>query len=281
MTSVAVPGGYAVNVEVSGTGAPLVLLHGFTGSARAWGEFGELLAAQFTLVAVDLPGHGLNEPSGDLQRYSMPQCGDDAVAAVRALGFETAHWLGYSMGGRTALHVAAAHPQALRSLVTIGASAGLDCIEDRIARRSADELLAARIEREGVPNFIDYWERIPLFASQRALPEAQRRAIHAGRLANHAAGLANSLRGMGAGAQEPLHGRLATLTMPALILAGELDEKYVMIGRELAAAMPAARFEAVPDAGHAAHTERPAAAAALAAGFIQSIELKAGGLTTK
>lgn len=272
VTQVSLRDGYAVNAEVSGGGPPLVLLHGFTGSARSWGEFGRVLASQFTVVAVDLAGHGHNSAPTDLYHYTMAQCVDDTVEAVHSLGFEQAHWLGYSMGGRTALHVAAAHPTAVQSLSLIGASPGLDCAEDRIARRSADELLAARIEREGIEAFVDYWENIPLFATQRALSDEARARIREGRLRNTITGLANSLRGMGTGAQEPLHARLATLTMPALIIAGELDQKYVEIGREMALSMPLAHFQAIAGAGHAAQTERPAECAALVASFITSLD---------
>ncbi|MCK9519106.1 MAG: 2-succinyl-6-hydroxy-2,4-cyclohexadiene-1-carboxylate synthase [Dehalococcoidia bacterium] len=257
MTRVDLPGGFALNVEVAGDGPPLVLLHGFTGSARSWGRFGELFAERFTTVAVDLVGHGQSDAPADLEHYAMERCVEDTVTAVAKLGFERAPWLGYSMGGRTALQVANAEPGAVSALVLIGASAGLDCVEDRLARRSADGALATRIERDGVEAFVDYWENIPLFATQQALPGDVRQRVREGRLGNHTVGLANSLRGMGTGAQEPLHERLAEIAIPVLVLAGELDVKYVEIGEQLAAMLPRARFEAIPGAGHAAQLERP------------------------
>ena len=268
MTRIRLADGHHVNVEVDGTGLPLVLLHGFTGSAGGWGRFAELLRERFTTVAVDLPGHGLSDAPAEIERYEMARAVDDAVAAVALAGFARAAWLGYSMGGRTALHVAAAQPQAVASLVLVGASAGLDCTEERLARRTADNALAARIEREGVPAFVRYWESLPLFATMRLLPERERAAVRAGRLANSATGLANSLRGMGTGAQEPLQHRLRELTMPALVLAGEFDPKFVAIGRELVEMMPASRFATVAGAGHAAHLEQPEAAAALVCEFL-------------
>ena len=84
-------------------------------------------------------------------------------------------------------------------VVTFPFNDGIDCGEDRIARVSSDEILARNLERDGVEPFIDYWEGIPLFASQRALPDEVRARIREGRLRNRATGLANSLRGMGAG----------------------------------------------------------------------------------
>lgn len=261
MTRFELERGFSLNVETAGDGPPLVLLHGFTGSAAGWGAFGDLLRTRFTTVAVDIVGHGQSDTPRDLDHYEMATAAADLVEAVRRAGFERAPWFGYSMGGRTALHVALGHPDAVSALLLVGASAGLDCVEDRLARRSADDLLAARIERDGLPAFVDYWENIPLFATQRALPDATREAVRAGRLRNTPGGLANSLRGMGTGAQEALHEHLAQLTMPALVMAGELDRKFVEIGETLAATMPAARFATIPGAGHAAQLEQPDAVA--------------------
>lgn len=271
MTRVELGGGFGLNVEVGGEGPPIVLLHGFTGSGSGWGEFGELLRTRFTTIAPDIVGHGQSDAPDDVDPYRMENVVADLVTAVSKLGFERAAWLGYSMGGRTALHVTNAYPDAVSALVLIGASAGLDCVEDRLARTTADNALAARIEREGVEAFVDYWENIPIFATQKALPAEVRERVRAGRLRNRAIGLANSLRGMGTGAQEPLQHRLDQLAQPTLVLAGELDVKYVETGEQLAASMPNARFAAIPAAGHAAQLERPNETARLIFDFFDTI----------
>lgn len=268
MTRIDVGGGFALNVEVAGAGPPLALLHGFTGSSAAWGEFGSLLAAHFTTIAFDIVGHGDSDAPANLDHYTMERCVEDLVAATALAGFPRTAWLGYSMGARTALHVAAAFPEAVTRLVLIGGSPGIECVEDRIARRSSDESLAARIERDGVEAFVDYWQSIPLFATQAVLPATVREAVRAGRLRNSATGLANSLRGMGAGAQEPLFDRLAGVMQPTLLLAGDLDAKYVAIGETMAEVLPHATFAPVPGAGHAAQLEQPATAAALVHQFL-------------
>jgi len=249
--------GFSLNVELAGDGPPVVLLHGFTGSAASWSPLVDHLGHYFTTLAVDIAGHGFSDKPDYLEPYEMRQAVRDIVRVVSSMRAYKAHWLGYSMGGRTALRAAAMHPGAVDRLVLIGGSPGIALEEERQARVAADEQLARRIEREGVPAFIDYWESIPLFESQRSLPEEVRARIREGRLRNSATGLANSLRGMGAGAQAPLHEKLPAITAPALIMAGEFDNKYVAIGREMAEAMPHARFVAVPGAGHAAHIENP------------------------
>ena len=161
--------------------------------------------------------------------------------------------------GRTALQLAVRHPQLVSALVLEGASPGLAAAQERAARVAADEALAERIERDGVEAFVDEWEALPLFATQVALPRERREAIRAGRLAGSAVGLANSLRGMGTGAQEPLHDRLAEVRAPVLMIAGALDEKFSEIARGMARSLPHATIEVIADAGHAAHVERPAA----------------------
>ena len=148
---------------------------------------------------------------------------------------------------------------ALGRLVLIGASPGLADPGERADRIAADDALADRIQSAGVPAFVDYWESIPLFASQARLPEAQRAAIRRGRLANSPVGLANSLRGMGTGVQPFVDA--GRVTMPVLALAGELDRKFVAIGQEMTSQMACARFELMVGAGHAAHLERPGACA--------------------
>ena len=251
--------GLGLHAEVAGSGPPLVLLHGFTGSAGTWGELTATLAADYTIIAPDLIGHGCSDAPADVERYRMPRAAADLVALVRQLGHERAAWLGYSLGGRTALQVVAQHPEAVEALILEGASPGIADDDERAARVASDEAMAERIERDGVEAFVDTWERVALFASQLALPAETRAAIRATRTANTATGLANSLRGMGAGAQDPLQDRVAGITVPTLLIAGELDTKYVEIARDMARTMPDATMHAIEGAGHAAHLERPEA----------------------
>ena len=98
---------------------------------------------------------------------------------------------------------------------------------------------------------------MPLFASQASLLEDTRARLHAQRLRNNPLGLANSLRGMGAGRQESLWDRLASLNVPTLLIAGELDVKYCALARQMAAVLPNVRVVIVPGVGHAVHLEQP------------------------
>jgi 2-succinyl-6-hydroxy-2,4-cyclohexadiene-1-carboxylate synthase len=267
-------GGFALNVEVAGQGPPVVLLHGFTGSAAGWAATVEALSPEFTTVAVDIVGHGKSDAPAALDHYRMDRCVDDLVSVVRKAGYARACWLGYSMGARTALQVAARRPQAVAALVLEGGTAGLATEEERADRVRSDEALAQRIEREGVEAFVAYWESIPLFSTQ---PDTLRAALRPGRLACGATGIANSLRGMGTGAQMPLHGRLAQIGVPALLVTGALDAKFTGIAAEIARVLPDATIEVIEGAGHAAHLERPDAFHRAVLEFLRRVHA-AGGI---
>ncbi|TMD72190.1 MAG: 2-succinyl-6-hydroxy-2,4-cyclohexadiene-1-carboxylate synthase [Chloroflexi bacterium] len=251
---------------VTGEGPPVTLLHGFTQSGRSWRELISRMPEGWKWIVPDLRGHGGTQtPRG--AACSMDACTADLEALWDHLGVERTHLVGYSMGGRLALHVAARRPERVLSLLTIGAHAGLE--EDaRAGRRQGDEGLAERIERDGVEAFVNYWGSLPLFAGLERRGPAYVSEVRAERLQNHAAGLACSLRGMGAGVMEPLWDELAGATFPCTFVAGQLDHGYVASARRLAATVRNGRAEVVLRAGHPVHQERPDAFARVLANHL-------------
>lgn len=234
-----------LHAERRGDGPPLVMIHGFTQSGATWGPVGAALEQRHTVVAVDAPGHGRSATV----EADLPGGADLMVAAAGG----PAAWLGYSMGGRYALHAALRHPAAVRRLVLVSATAGIDDADERAARRRSDEALADRIEAEGLEPFLRWWLAQPLFATLP--PEA---AGLEGRLDGSPAGLAASLRRAGTGTQEPLWGRLGALDLPVLVVAGSLDSKYCALAERLGRAIgPTATVAIIDGAGHACHLERP------------------------
>ena len=222
----------------------MVLVHGFTQTRRSWERLLPRLAAEHEVLAVDAPAHGRSAAHRT-----------DLVEGARMLG-ETggrAAYVGYSMGGRLALHLAVERPELVERLVLVGATAGLDTEDERAQRRAADEALAADLERDGLDAFLNRWLANPLFAT---LPTDA--AGVEDRLENTVDGLAASLRLTGTGTQRPLWDDLPRLTMPVLFVVGELDAKFTAIAHRMRERWGGdATVEVIPGAGHACHLERP------------------------
>lgn len=233
-------------VERDGSGPRLVLVHGFTQNRRCWGSEATDLARDHEVLRLDAPGHGRSaEVKADLLR------GGELIAAAGG----RATYIGYSMGARLCLHAALSAPADVRGLVLIGGTAGIEDPVERAARRQQDLRTAEAIEAAGVGAFVESWLAQPIFT--HLPPEA---AFVEQRREGTVDGLVSSITLAGTGSQAPLWDQLPDLQMPVLVVAGALDDKFSALGQRMAEAIGAnATFATVPDAGHAAHLERPAA----------------------
>lgn len=250
-------GGVGLACEVSGSGQPLLLIHGFTGSSVSWSRQVPALREHHRTISVDLLGHGRSDAPADPARYGIERQAADLAALLSALGVARADVLGYSMGARLALRLTIDHPTRVERLVLEGPSAGIADAGERSRRREADGRLADGLESDGVAAFVDVWEAQPLFASHAGLPDDVRAEIRRERLSQRAIGLANALRGAGQGAMVPMQGRLAEIHAPCLVIAGELDRVGLARATEVAEGIERARLEIVAGAGHTPHLERP------------------------
>jgi 2-succinyl-6-hydroxy-2,4-cyclohexadiene-1-carboxylate synthase len=249
--------GAALEVEISGAGPAVLVLHGFTGSARTWDPLTDALRAQHRVIAPDLLGHGRSDVPADPSRYALEAQADDLAGLLTTLEVAPADVIGYSMGARLALVLALRHPSIVRGLILESPSAGIADPDERARRRTTDELLAARLERDGLVAFVDAWEAQPLFASQSVLPDETRAGLRSVRLAHDPLGLAASLRGAGQGVMAPLDDHLWAISCPVLVIAGALDVVGLERARSVAAGLRVSRLEVVPESGHAPHLEQP------------------------
>lgn len=235
--------------DASGPARRLILTHGFTQNGRCWGAFADRLAERHELVLVDAPGHG-RSAHDDADLWTAGRL----LAEAGGTGIH----VGYSMGGRTALHTALSEPDAVEGLVLIGATPGLSSEQERADRRRADDELAERLLTIGLPAFLDRWLAQPLFAGLD-----ERAAAREARLTNRPEGLAASLRHCGTGNQDPLWDRLGEVTVPVLLVVGDRDDKFGDIARRMVDAFTATEAEILALPGtHAVHLERPEECAA-------------------
>ena len=217
--------------------------------AGAWAAVSERVSERYPSVCVDFHTHTFDERLREIAAAAPP--GSVPV--------------GYSMGGRLALHAALRSPGRFAALGMLGASAGIADPAARQERRRSDDELAAWIEQQPIERVVERWENQPVFAGQPPeLVSAQR----AGRLSHEPSELASLLRTAGQGACPPVWDLLPELDCPLLALAGEQDDHYAEAARRLAELVPEGRCALVAGAGHAPQLEVPETTARLLLEFL-------------
>ena len=224
-------GGAPAYLEVALDGSleeKVVLIHGFTQAKWMWQGLLDPLAlrTKMRICAVDAPGH---LDSSEL-RYDLAQLSD-----TLANSFQAAHYVGYSMGARIAMTLAARHPEVVKSLVVVSGNPGIRSRSQRLARIASDERLAQELELleddpEGFASFLRRWISQPLFG-----PLGDQGANLRQRALNTPSALASSLRLIGAGTQVPIWDEIIHLGVPFRFIVGERDEKFRAIAEELIA----------------------------------------------
>ena len=140
--------GITLAYRVFGEGEPLILLHGFNGTGRAWAGVLDDFAAHYRVIVPDLRGHGRStNPSG---QFTHRQSALDIFALLDRLGVDTFRAMGISTGGMTLLHMATAQPQRVEAMVLIGATSYFPESAREIMRASDPENMSVEaLERRG------------------------------------------------------------------------------------------------------------------------------------
>ena len=144
----------------------VVCLHGFTGTLAT---FAAVFPSQtpYNVLGIDLPGHGATASLVAPERYTMKQVCHDIAELTESLNLPCFCLLGYSMGARTALGFALHYPQKVQHLLLESGSPGLATAAERQARICQDHRLAERLLEEPLVDFIDFWQELPLFQTQK------------------------------------------------------------------------------------------------------------------
>lgn len=244
--------------EEVGRGTPILFVHEFAGDHRSWEpqlrEFGK----RYRCITYAARGYKPSDVPADPAVYSYQHVMRDAIAVLDHLKIEQVHLIGLSMGGYTALQAALNYPGRVRSLVLAGAGSGSERWHTEEFHKSSRDL-ATQFEREGSAAVAQTYghgpSRIPFeLKDPRGFAEFIRQ------LAEHdAKGSAHTSRGF-QGERPSLYDfekEIRTLTIPALIVVGDEDERCIEPGLFLKDAIPASGLAIFPKTGHAVNLEEP------------------------
>src|SRR5262245_31091352 len=220
--------GVSIHYQIEGAGPALVLQHGFTDSLESWYELGyvEALKHNYRLILVDARGHSTSDKPHEPTAYEHKLLVADLIAVLDDLTVPTAHFFGYSMGGRIGFALAKYAPERFSSLIIGGAHPYQQTREQFDAR-----LQILKKGQEGM---------VILTAADSPTRKARR-------LANDVEALIASWIGRmdGPGLEEVL----PTMIMPCLLYAGEADAAYPGV-KECITHMPNVTFFSLPGLNH-------------------------------
>ncbi|MCD9097694.1 pimeloyl-ACP methyl ester esterase BioH [Luteimonas fraxinea] len=233
-----------MHIEVAGTGAPLVLLHGWAMHGGVFAALRERLESQRTLYLVDLPGHGLSRDS------TLPLAIDPVVDALVDV-LPPAPWLGWSLGGLIALQAAALHPDRVPALVMLCASPrfvrGTDWTHGMSPEIFRDFAKGLRSDYRGT---LDRFIALEAFGSDDARSEL--RALRAEVFARGEPAAHVLADGLGLLEKSDLRAHLPALVVPSLWMSGRRDRLVDPRAMDAAAALAnGAVAHTVAHAGHA------------------------------
>jgi pimeloyl-ACP methyl ester carboxylesterase len=242
-----------LHYERSGSGEPLLLIQGMSGTHVSWGEpFLEPLRESFDLVAFDNRGIGLSAPIDG--PFTIAEMAEDTAALMGELELESAHVVGISMGGMIAQQLALAHPERLRSL-TLGCTycggPGSQLMPEENARKlmegmasgDREKAIRASYEVNLSPAFRTDEGRYAAFHEMATSVPAAKRTIEL---------QVQAIFG------HDTSGRLGEIAAPTLIVHGTDDGVLPYPNGELIASlMPSAHFEPLEDIGHMFWWEQP------------------------
>ena len=264
--------GVRLYYEEAGTGDPVVFVHEFAGRHWSWEPQMRYFSRRHRCVVYAARGYPPSDVPEAVEQYSQARAAADIGAVMDAAGIERAHIVGLSMGAFATLHFGLDQPSRARSLVCAGIGYGAHKDDEAEFRRLAEEVARA-FETQGSKQFA----RVYGSAAARVQYEAKDPRGYAEvieRLAEHSVrGAANTQRGVQA--KRPslydLEDRLARMTVPTLIVAGDEDDQTLLPGIYLKRTIPASGLLVLPKTGHAINLEEPDAFNRAVAEFLAQV----------
>lgn len=247
----------------------ILFVHGTFGQASDWKAVREHLhkLIDCSSSALDLPGHA-GRPLGVGQNAF-----EQLVHAVRDEIKQPSIVVGYSLGGRVALHAMLCHDVELpvQGLILEGANPGIEDLSARSERAHLDAQRATEIARIGLTAFLDKWYQMPLFGFADHDDDARAKLVNKRAAHKDPAAIAQIVRDASPGRVPSLWTALSTLSVPLAFVHGAKDQRYADIGERLRLTCPDAQVHSIADAGHNAHNDHPEAFAQFVATFVQQL----------
>ncbi|HUY27398.1 MAG TPA: alpha/beta fold hydrolase [Candidatus Binataceae bacterium] len=242
--------GVKIYYEERGSGPAVMLSHGYSASARMWREQFEALSDRYRVIAWDMRGHDRSDSPADPALYSHEATVADMAAVLDACGERRAVIAGLSLGGYMSLAFHLAHADRTIALMLFDTGPGYKKDGPREEWNRMTEATARNFERGGLE-------------AAGGSPET--------RVAQHrsAQGLAHAARGMLMQRDSRAIESLPAIRVPALVLVGALDERFVPSADYMAAKIPGAEKVVLAGAGHAANIDQPAAFNAAVRAFLE------------
>lgn len=233
----------------------IIFLHGFTGSSKDWQYTVHYLSKEFNCVGIDLPGHGKSPYPDDPEFYDYKNQNKLLKEAIDSVTQNKIILVGYSMGGRAALHFAKAFPERIEKLILESTSPGIKVKKDKELRISQDQKLASFIQGVSIRDFVTFWLNTPLFATQQKLDREILSKIKTEKRTNRRKGLVNSILGFGTGIMPHLWNDLKKFNFPVLLLTGKLDTKFTEINKKMLPLLLNGKHKIIENCGHNIHLE--------------------------
>ena len=244
--------GCEIDYELTGSGTPVVLIHGLGASKLIWSRLRDELARSFTVVAYDLRGSGASSETGPAADLSLTVWSRDLRALLEALGIDRTALVGHSLGASIALKYALSWPAGVSALVLMGADPDLSRLAPRM------EKVVDLIGRVGMQDWVsEHWSKNTPF-SQASLARAPEilDEYRAMLLANEPDAYIRTCQAIAR--TESLAAQLDAVSQPALVIAGSDDDRTLPeAGRELASSLTNASFAELAGIGHTMPLEAP------------------------
>lgn len=233
--------------EANGEGQPLVFIHGLGSSGRDWELQVTEFSRRYKVITVDLRGHGRSDkPAGP---YSMAMFAADTAGLLKALGVESAHVVGLSLGGGVAFQLAVDAPALVKTLVIVNSA------PEMIMRTFKDRLAIwqrfAIVRLMGLP-------RMAEVLGKRLFPKTEHaslRATFAERFAQtDQRAYLDTMRALVGWSVTP---RLGAIQCPTLVIAADQDYTPVTLKEAYVAKITNAQLAVISDSHHATPVEQP------------------------